>query len=38
MPMIALHRVVFPIPFRPTIAMDSCSMRKLTSSSARAFP
>ena len=38
MPMIALQSVVLPIPLRPTIAIDSCSMRKFTSSSARAFP
>ncbi len=36
--MIALQSVVLPIPFRPTIAIDSRPIEKLTSSSACALP
>ena len=38
MPMIALQSVVLPMPFRPTIAIDSCPIEKVTSSSACALP
>jgi hypothetical protein len=38
MPMIALQSVVFPMPFRPTIATDSRLMANVTSSSACALP
>ena len=36
--MIALQSVVLPIPLRPTIAIDSCPIVKVTSSSAWALP
>ena len=36
--MIALHSVVLPMPFRPTIAIDSRVIVKVTSSSAWALP
>ena len=36
--MIVLQSVVLPMPFRPTIAIDSLPIDKLTSSSACALP
>ncbi len=36
--MIALHSVVLPMPFRPTIATGSFVIEKLTPSSACALP
>ena len=36
--MIALQRVVLPMPLRPTIAMDSLPISNVTSSSAWAVP
>ena len=38
MPMIALHRVVLPMPLRPMIATDSRPIENETSSSACARP